>query len=155
MRQPYELIPVVDVLAEEAAGSLQGAHSRRVSVRAEVDGAWATRTRILPVSSSDPSFLTRTARRLLLDILEHGGGECEVTGVAVELGGLGPAKTRQGGLFAERPRPYLAARGVHRRFPDAIRRAIVIDGAVFDEDRVRFEPFPEVEPPRSRRRRAA
>lgn len=134
-----ELLPAVDYLVKEAACSLDTVHARRLTVRAEgTDGPRAA-TRILPEATRSSAMLTRAARTLLLDLLRS---PAPLDRLSVELGGLAPASLEQGALFERRRPVYLAIRGVHRRFPGAIKRAIIVS-ALFPEDAARYEPFPE------------
>jgi protein ImuB len=145
-RQPGELLPALDPLAEELTRELQRVAARRVTVRVEpVAGEPRSATRILFEAASDPRRIRAAARPLLMDLL---GADVEVGRLSLELGALRPAVATQGGLFQERPSVYMAARGVHRRFPGAVRRAVVVY-AQFPEDRVQFQPF--AEPPRRAR----
>lgn len=144
--EPGELLPALAPLAEEVARELRQVVARRVTVRVEAYGGLRrSATRVLFEAAADWRRVLSAARPLLLDVL---GAGTEVDRLALELGALRPAARGQGALFAERPSPYMAARGVHRRFPGAIRRAVVVY-AQFPEDRVQFEPFVE------RKRRAA
>lgn len=77
----------------------------------------------------------------------------EFDGFSVELGALAHAAHEQGGFFASRPTVYPAVRAVHRRFPGAIQRVVIVPHALFDEDGFRFEPYPEEEPKTRRPRR--
>lgn len=137
-RQPGDLLPALDPLAEELTRELERVVARRVTVRVETAaGAARSATRILFESVSDPRRIRAVARPLLMDLL---GEDVEVGRLSLELGALRPAVSSQGGLFPERPSVYMAARGVHRRFPGAVRRAVVVY-AQFPEDRVQFVPF--------------
>jgi hypothetical protein len=148
-RQPGDLLPALDPLADELARELRRVVARRVTVRVEGPrGPARCATRVLFEAVDEPRRLRAIARPLLLDLLEE---ELEVDRLCIELGALRPATLAQGALFRERPSPYVAARGVHRRFPGAIRRAVIVY-AQFPEERVQFEPFEEE--PRTRQRGA-
>lgn len=153
-REPADLLPVLDHLVAEATGALGALHSRRITVRLtdRAQGSDRLASRVLPEATQSARRIGQTARALLLPLLS---AETEAESVAVELGGLGRASLSQASLFGERPSVYLAVRGVHRRFPGAVKRAVVVLHALFEEDAVRFEPFPEAPPPTRRRRSAA
>jgi len=137
-REPGELMPALEPLAEEVARELRQVAARRVSVVVEVRGGLPRRaTRILFEAATEPRRVLSAARPLLMEVLDGGA---EVERLAIELGALRPVTAGQGALFRERPSAYMAARGVHRRFPGAIKRAVVVY-AQFPEDRVQFEPF--------------
>jgi nucleotidyltransferase/DNA polymerase involved in DNA repair len=139
-REPGELLPAIDHVVEEAACSLDTVYARRVAVRLRCGGEEVKAVRVLPEAVRSAAALGRTARALLVDLLRE---EREVERLCVELGGLGPATLAQTHLFHRRPSVYLAVRGVHRRFPGAIRRAVIVE-ALFPEQAARLEPFPEV-----------
>jgi nucleotidyltransferase/DNA polymerase involved in DNA repair len=146
-REPGELLPALEPLADELGRELRQVVARRVTVRVDVHGGTSRRaTRVLFEGAADSRRVLSAARPLLLEVLGEG---IEVDRLAIELGALRPVASGQGALFRERPSVYMAARGVHRRFPGAIRRAVVVY-AQFPEDRVQLEPFVE-----ARRRRAA
>lgn len=137
--EPADLLPAVDHLIAEAACSLETVHARRLTVRAEGPTGPMASTRLLPEATRSAPTLTRAARALLLDVLRR---PAPLDRLSVELGGLAPAELEQGALFERRRPVYMAVRGVHRRFPGAIKRAIIVS-ALFPEDAARYEPFPE------------
>jgi nucleotidyltransferase/DNA polymerase involved in DNA repair len=153
--EPAIVLPAVDHAAGEAAGALRGLLARRVTVRLAVRGErrpWMA-SRVLLEASGDSAFLARQARGeglRLLDGLRSHDGVAEVEAVTVELGSLTPGTMVQGRLFRGRPDVYMAVRGVHRRFPGSIRRAVVALHAAFPEDSFHFEPYLE-SPPAGRR----
>jgi len=146
--EPAVLLPAVDHAAAEAAGALRGLLARRVTVRLSVRGERRPRAagRVLPEAAGDAGYLALQARGEALRLLD--GAEVET--VTVELGSLTPGAVVQGRLFRGRPDVYMAVRGVHRRFPGSIRRAIVTLYAAFPEDTSRLEPYPEAIPTRRR-----
>jgi nucleotidyltransferase/DNA polymerase involved in DNA repair len=148
-REPGELMPALEHLVEESAAALRSLYARRLTVRVYERGQEKPRyvSRILPEATSMKGRLLSTARVLLMHLLSE---EMEIEGISVELGALQRGQIEQRGLFTERPSVYLAVRGVHRRFPGAIKRALVCVHALFQEEQVRYEPFPEAEPVRRR-----
>ncbi len=146
--EPSELLPAVDHASAEAAGALRGLLVRRVTVRLAVRGERRPRVagRVLPTASGDAAYLARQARGEALRLFDGG----EVEAITVELGSLTPGSVVQGRLFAGRPDVYMAVRGVHRRFPGSIRRAVVTLHAAFPEESYRFEAYPETAPARRR-----
>lgn len=154
VREPGDVGPLVEGLAREVAGVLGPLRCRRLTVRLGAVGEAAPRVaaRVLPESSADPGRLSRAACAMALEML---GADVWVESATVELAGLTAGVAEQGALFRARPSARMAVRGVHRRFPGAIRRALVVTDANFHEDAVRYEPYPEAEDAPVRRRRAS
>jgi nucleotidyltransferase/DNA polymerase involved in DNA repair len=156
LREPGDLLPHLDRLVSKVATGLGPMHCRRITVRIETirtedrTSGGHLASRVLPEATQSEQTLRTAARAQLLPLLS---ADSEVVSMAVELGGLGGAATRQGVLFGERPSVYLAVRSVHRRFPGAIKRAVLALHALFDEDASRYEPFPDAAPARRTRSR--
>lgn len=150
VREPGEVLPFVEGVAREVAGVLGPLLCRRLTVRLGVAGADpCVMGRVLPESTASAGRLSRAACALAIDAL---GPDVWVDAVVVELAGLTTGVAEQGVLFRTRPSARMAVRGVHRRFPGAIRRVQVVTDANFHEDAVRDEPFPEDEAAPVRRR---
>lgn len=156
VREPGELLPVVEELTRRAAASLGALFCRRVRLILEARGEGGlSRSRVLPEAVSSPRRLFQTAATLLCDLLQ---GQ-EVISMAIELGALQPGALRQSSLFRERPSAYEAARAVDRKYPGAMLHAVLCPHALLEEERARLEPFPLQAPARPRpargRRRSA
>lgn len=156
---PEHVAGALDGLVDEAARELVRVAARRITVRLEgsfepedhldtttehaaFECAATERmaSRLLGQALTDPDAVLRAARSLLEGLLVRLGAHDTVDRLVLELGALTPARPQQAGLFASRPSPAFAARGVNRRFPGAIRRAVVVY-ALFPEERVCWEVF--------------
>lgn len=148
VREPGEILPLVHGLAREVAAALGPFLCRRMTVRLWTRGDERPRSagRVITDATQDAKQLERLAESLALNLL---GEDTWVQGAAVELAGLTRGASEQAALWRARPSARMAARGVHRRFPGAIRRAMVVTDALFHEDAVRWEPFPDelINPP--------
>lgn len=138
--EPGEILPVLDVLVEQAVRDLGGYRCRRVKIRLDdrQRPAPLLAYRVLPEPVGDARRLFRAVQTLLGTLLVPG---LEVRSATLELGSLTPARPEQAGLFAERPSLLKAVRAIHRRFPGALRRAVLRRDVVFEEERVGYGEF--------------
>ncbi len=146
-----EVVPVVRHLAEEAVRSLGSGRCRRVTLAIHAPGGAALRLacRVLPEAVGEARRLAQTALTLLMERAQEG---YETSSVVLELGALQAVAPVQRSLFFTRPPLHEAARALERTFPGAALRAVVAPHAVFEDEAVRFEPYP-TEAPKGRRRR--
>jgi hypothetical protein len=151
--EPGEILPVLEHLVARAAEALQPEYCQRLRLaatgyRKRVN---AVASHILPEPIGSLAGLLRAAVRLLHIMLSP---DLEMESLTLELGALRRVKSTQIPLFRERPSMFCAVRAVHRRFPEMVRRAVVQPDVLFSEDEMRFDPFPEEDPPRRGRRRS-
>ncbi|CAN5582990.1 hypothetical protein BH23BAC4_BH23BAC4_10840 [soil metagenome] len=147
LRQPGELQPIVQELVDRAAGRLGPLFCARMALVLQVGAETRRTSRILRTGTSEVRALRTASAALLAELLGEDG---EVGEIIVELGALARGVARQSGLFMERHSVHVAVRGVHRRYPGAMVRAVVVPNALFDEDGAYFEPFPNA--PATKRR---
>lgn len=153
-REPGDLLPVLERLAEDAAGRLGARQCRRVrltlSLHGSPDPVFACR--VLPEAVADARRILQTAKTLLTTLMAPGR---EIDTVTLELGALQPRRFVQVSLFRERPSVFDVARMVGLRFPGALLRAVVRPHVFFEEDACTFEPFPTEAPAPHRARNSS
>ncbi len=142
--EPSMLEPVLSKLIEQAVDQLGVYRCQRIRVGIDPEGVceprWAERVISTPRRASDSLF--RLAIPLMGHLLEPG---LEVNRLGIQLGSLRPPSLRQAALFDERPAVLGAVRNVHRRYPGFIRRAVLEEHALFEEDAMVLEKFVDPE----------
>jgi nucleotidyltransferase/DNA polymerase involved in DNA repair len=143
--EPAMTEPVLARLIERAAERLRGKRCRLLRVGMHVEGEHEPRwtERVLSSPRSEADSLYRLAAPLLGRLLER---SLDLERLAVQLGSLQEASYRQVSLFDERPAVLGAVRNVHRRYPGFIRRAVLEEHALFEEDEVALERFDDRDP---------
>jgi hypothetical protein len=139
--EPGELLPVLDLLVEQAIDQLRGLRAQLLTLRLHGEGEDGVRLmrRVLKAPTARGAHLRVIARRILDEMLD---GEA-IDAITLELGGLVQPEASQGGLFADRPAVYDSVRALHQRFPGRVFRAIIVDAeAYLPENGVRLEPYP-------------
>ena len=136
--QPVMLEPVLKKLIDQAAEGLGVYRSQRIRLGVHAEGAreprWAER--ILSSPQRAPGTLFRLTDPMMGGLLES---SMEVERVGIRLESLRPPSVRQSALFDERPAVLGAVRTVHRRYPGFIRRAVVHEHTLFEEDEMALE----------------
>lgn len=137
---PGAVAPVLRMLARQAAQELGELRSQRLVIELHVARRPDPRTagRLLPEPHRDPETLARFAIRLLDETVEAGD---RVERVVLRLEALRRPTVTQASLFDLRPALLGAVRRVHRRYPEAIRRAVCRPDALFPEEDLLFESF--------------
>ncbi|NND72461.1 MAG: hypothetical protein HKN43_12875 [Rhodothermales bacterium] len=140
--EPHELLNILDHLIDRLAAAMNAEKCRRLQIAMRVYRSekplFSSRVLVEPVSGRKP--LRNAAHTLIHKVLFRG---IEIETLAIEAGALRTATPTQTTLFRQRPSLLKAVRAVHKKFPGAIKQAIVEPGVLFSEDEVRFEPFPE------------
>ena len=143
--QPVMLEPVLGKLIDQAAEGLGVYRSQRIRLGVHAEGAleprWAER--ILSSPQRAPGTLFRLSISMMEGLLEP---SMEVDRLGIRLESLRPPSARQSALFDERPAVLGAVRTVHRRYPGFIRRAVVHEHALFEEDEMALETRAEEAP---------
>ena len=142
--EPGMLKPVLAKLIDQAVEGLGAYHCQRIRLAIHAERAqkprWAER--ILSVPRGARSTLFRLTVPLMEELMEPG---VEVERMGIRLGSLRMPNMRQAALFDERPAALGAVRNVHRRYPGFIRRAVLEEHALFEEDEVALERFADSE----------
>ncbi len=131
--------PVLEHLISQARTELERIRPCRLCLEfCEHGGQWerVERTLFRPladVESLGPLVYTLAAHLFL--------APRELDEIALVMGGLRHPAAHQVDLFSRRAPVMNAIRDVHRRKPDAIKRAVVNTGALFPEERFRYESF--------------
>lgn len=135
--EPGPIETTITSLVEEAAAELEGRTAQRLTVElvSRREGRRVA-SRTLREATSSEDALCSTAHTLLR--------ECLSTDVAIEevrvlLGALAAPDARQASLFFDRPDVHRAIKNVHRKYPGALRRAVLNHDAVFSEEEIRYE----------------
>lgn len=138
--EPGAVDAVLRLLAGQAAAELGELRCQRMVVELHVARRAEPRigSRLLPEPHRDPGALARFALRLYSGIATPGD---RVERIVLRLEALRRPSVTQASLFDLRPALMGAVRRVHRRYPEAIRRAVVRNDALFPEDGVLFEAF--------------
>lgn len=136
--EPADLLPALEFLMERASARLADQRCQRIKVSFQgplpADNRFACQ--VLPEPVHSPGRLMHTARKLIKQLLSS---PVSVETLVLELSALRRPQAEQSSLFAHRPGLYRAVEAVHRRFPGAIKRAVLYPGAVFPEERVQYE----------------
>ncbi len=142
--EPGMLKPVLAKLIDQATQGLEAYHCRRIRLAIHAERAqkprWAER--ILSAPRGAPGTLFRLTVPLMEELLEPG---VEVERIGIRLESLRMPNMRQAALFDERPAVLGAVRNVHGRYPGLIRRAVIEEHALFEEDEVALERFSDSE----------
>lgn len=138
--EPGAAAPLLRMLARQAAQELGELRSQRLVIELHVARRRDPRTasRLLPEPHRDPETLARFAIRLLDEVVEAGD---RVERVVLRLEALRSPTVTQASFFDLRPALLGAVRRVHRRYPEAIRRAVCRPDALFPEEGLVFESF--------------
>lgn len=142
--EPGTLKPVLEKLIDQAVEGLGAYRCQRIRLAIHAERAqkprWAER--ILSVSRGAPDTLFRLTVPLMEELIEPG---VEVERMGIQLGSLRKPNMRQAALFDERPAALGVVRNIHRRYPGFIRRAVLEEHALFEEDEVTLERFADSE----------
>jgi hypothetical protein len=138
--EPAMLEPVLASVIGRAAGKLGALRCQRLRVGIEAEKAAEPRwsERVLSSPHGDAGSLLSLAKPLLESLLEPG---VSIDRLVVQLGSLRSPSFHQRGLFDERPAVLGAVRNVHRRYPGFIRRAVLEEHALFEEEAVVLEKY--------------
>src|SRR5690606_14732851 len=132
--EPGDLLPALDYLIQRTTARLGDQRSQRLRVSLQcLGGSSRFACRILPEPLGSPQRLMHTARTLLLGMMQR---SLQIETLTLELSALRRPEVEQTSLFVRRPAVQRAVQAVHRKFPDAIKRAEVRPDAVFPEDRL-------------------
>lgn len=139
--EPVDLLPALEFLMERASARLGDQRCQRIKVsfQGHLPSENRFACRVLPEPIHASGRLMHTARTLVKQLL-HAPARVET--LVLELSALRRPQAEQASLFARRPDLHHAVEAVHRRFPGAIKRAVLYPGAVFPEERVQYEAFP-------------
>lgn len=135
--EPGDLLPALDYLIERTAARLGDHRCQRIKVSVQCISPREHRfaCRILQEPLGSPRRLMHTARTLLLSLMKR---HLQVETLTLELSALRRSQAEQASLFSRRPAVTRAVQAVHRKFPEAIKQAVVQPDAVFPEDRVKW-----------------
>jgi nucleotidyltransferase/DNA polymerase involved in DNA repair len=136
--EPGDLLPALDYLTERASARLGDQRCQRIKVSLQCSSPSETRfaCRTLPEPVATPRRIMHTARTLVMNLLHR---SLQVETLTLELSALRRPEAEQASLFARRPALTRAVQAVHRRFPEALKRPVVRDHAIFPEDRTGME----------------
>jgi len=143
--QPGLLEPVIRECLEKAGGRLGPYLCQHIRLGLHVAGEREPRweRRILSTSRNSAAALFRLMAPLLQDVLLKlygmGGGAEGVERIGIRLESLRTPSPQQLAMFDERPVLPGAVRGVHRRYPGMIRRAVIQPHALFEEDEMTLQ----------------
>lgn len=141
--EPHALVPLLALLAQEAADKLSVQIPSWVTVYLRPErGSVRRDTFILTKTMSSARALFRLAERLFTRLLEGFGRAVEIETVALELGGLRTAPVRQLSLFDGRSRKLkeLVAT-VHRKYPGSLCRVAFRPETLLHEDNQMLVPL--------------
>jgi hypothetical protein len=142
---PGDLLPILSQLNERVAGDLGSHFAGQVRIVLHLEGREPLHgSRVLPHPTSRADTLERFVLRLGSEMLSELHEEArsrrsrpiDIDRVDVVLASLMTGDLIQASLFGEKLRKVTSAVGdVHRKYPNAIKRGLVRDGAHFHEDR--------------------
>lgn len=147
--EPGILEPVLRGCIEKACVQLEPYRCQHIRLGLHVEGEggllWEGRILSLPRSSANTLF--RLSVPLLQDLLlklygMKGGAVGNIGTVGslnIRLESLRTPSLQQTAMFEERPAVLGAVRGVHRRYPGMICRAVMQPHALFEEDEMTYE----------------
>jgi hypothetical protein len=142
---PGDLLPILAQLNDRAAAGLGSHFAGQVRIILDLEGREPIRgARVLPYPTSRADTLERFVIRLGSGMLtalhkeaqSNRSRPVDIDRVEVVLASLMTGDLIQASLFGEKLRKVTGAVGdVHRKYPNAIKRGMVRDGAHFHEDR--------------------
>lgn len=163
--EPGEVAPLLRELIRQGSLQLGGLLVQRLTVRLHRDNPLQNSrhdndpsaererraSRVLKAPTAQPRAILTNAEILLRSLLSAG---YSVSKIDLELGALVQPTVIQGDLFFNRNDLYEAVKQIHRRYPNVLFRAVIVDpDAYLPENAVRLESYPDIPPeqPRSRR----
>lgn len=141
-----DAMPIVHRLAEKAHADLRSNIVGQIRLVLHLDGLAPQRsTRVLTHPTARLDAITRFSERLATGMFADLGqrkGRVGIDRIELILAGLLTGDMIQTSLFSERLRQITAAVSkVHRRFPRALKRGVVREGAHFHEDKSSFSTW--------------
>lgn len=140
VREPYEWLPVLRLLIEQAHAALQGQGAQTIGVQVATDSGMQRGYRMLPCLTTESRPFNEVAQHILTGMMRT---SAPMLSLRVQLGALRALPPTQTRLFGrERPSIGVAVRAVEERFPGALCRIVMLDkNAYLPEAAFRLEPI--------------